>query len=96
MKYLNSFVFLGLMIVVAGCQKKEKPQPAKKSSHSKKAVKAKKTKPTVLETKKSVAAKKNHKKADAHKKSKPAKKQHKKVVDDKKKKSEAFVSGYGF
>ena len=29
MKYLNSLVFLGLMVMVAGCQKKDSVQPKK-------------------------------------------------------------------
>jgi len=61
MKYLNSIVFFGLMIMVAGCQKKEKPQQPKKSSHhtsAHDAKAAKKTGPTVLKTKKSVDSKK--------------------------------------
>ena len=93
MKYLNSVVFLGLMILVAGCQKKEQPQEPKKASHhtsahDAKAMKAKKTGPTVLETKKSAAAKKNSQKStekDDHKKLAAPKKDIKKSVDNKNK-----------
>jgi len=70
MKHLNSLIFLGLMIFVAGCQKKEKPEPTKspvkKSAQvvkAKKSVEPKKQGPTKLETKKSVAAKATVKKA---------------------------------
>lgn len=79
MKHLNSLIFLGLMIFVAGCQKKEKPEPAKSPAKksgqvvkAKTSVEPKKQGPTKLETKKSVAAKATVKKVVA-KKTAPAK-----------------------
>jgi hypothetical protein len=74
MKYLNSLIFLGLMVFVAGCQKKDQPQP-KKNAHKvvAKDAKVKKQGPTKLETKKSAA-----------KKAEPVKKHDAKKVADKK------------
>ena len=34
MKYLNSLVFLGLLVMVSGCQKKEKVEPKKSGHHA--------------------------------------------------------------
>ena len=69
MKYLNSLVFLGLMVMVAGCQKKEKVEPKKgshhTSAHDAKAAKGHKQGPTKLETKKS-AMHKDHEKKNSH------------------------------
>lgn len=75
MKYINTLVFLGLMVFVAGCQKQEKAtaNKAKKGSHhtsahdaklahGKKESHPKKQGPTKLETKKSVAVKHDDKK----------------------------------
>ncbi len=96
MKYLNSLVFLGLMIMVAGCQKKDKDQPKKAShhtsAHAAKAAQGGKKGPTKLETKKSAAHKAEVKKvapvaqAKADKDSKKAapKKDMKKAADNKK------------
>lgn len=87
MKYLNSLVFLGLMVLVAGCQKKEKSEPKKAAHHTSAKVakekKAAKKGPTKLETKKSAAQK------NASKKVAPKK------AADKKKKSEAKIQAYG-
>ena len=103
MKYLNSLVFLSLMVLVAGCQKKEQEQPKKashKSSSKKEEHKVKKSGPTMLETKKSVSVKKDHKngsdkvtkttvteKKESGKMDKKAS-DHKKAADKKYKKSE--------
>lgn len=60
MKYLNSLVFLSMMILVAGCQKSEKLQPKKEkhkqTAQHKKTHVVKKQGPTMLQTKKSAAA----------------------------------------
>lgn len=69
MKYLNSLVFLGLMVLVAGCQKKEKAEP-KKAAHYTSAKVAKEKKaakkgPTKLETKKSAMYKKDGNKSES-------------------------------
>ena len=103
MKYLNSLVFLGLLVMVAGCQKKEKVEPKKAShhtsAHNAKASKAGKQGPTKLETKKSVMHKndgvKPEAKSAAVKKSdnkakevKAPKKNDVKKADPKKKKSD--------
>ncbi len=97
MKYINSLVFLGLMIFVAGCQKKE--QQPKKNAHkgAQKAAHVKKEGPTKLETKKSVAKQDDkkvaQKKAQSAKKAAPAKKandkKHVAKKDDKKSKDKA-------
>ena len=51
MKYLNSLVFLGLMVMVAGCRKKDNAQPKKAAKQpAAKAVKDKKG-PKKLEAK---------------------------------------------
>lgn len=75
MKYLNSLVFLGLMVMVAGCQKKEKVEPKKSAQSSAKVVKKEKVGPKKLETKKSVTPKK----AVVEKKSVSKKNEHKKA-----------------
>jgi hypothetical protein len=68
MKYLNSLVFLGLMVMVAGCQKKDKVEPKKGSHHTSvqvvKEVKGGKKGPTKLETKKSAVYKNDGKKSE--------------------------------
>jgi len=55
MKYLNSIVFLGMMLMVTGCQKKEKSQPKKAAQapmhHTKKSDAMKKHEPKKMEHK---------------------------------------------
>lgn len=58
MKYLNSLVFLGLMVMVAGCQKKDKVQPKKTAGKSSAKVVKDKKGPKKLEAKKVVDKKK--------------------------------------
>ena len=101
MKYLNSLVFLGLMVFVAGCQKKEHQDKKNGQKGAQKAAHVKKQGPTKLETKKSavkhddkkvVAKKSEPKKAADVKKAEPKKAVDKKQVakkDDKKSKDKA-------
>ncbi len=80
MKYINSLVFLSLMVLVAGCQKKGQQQVKKGNAQvAAKQVKAKKQGPTKLETKKSAANNKNKKQQAA-----PAKQGAKQKDNDKK------------
>lgn len=84
MKYLNSLVFLSLMVFVAGCQKKEQPQAKKyENKVAAQKQKVKKQGPTQLETKKSVAGKLDAKKVESAKKVQPKKVEPKKNVDKK-------------
>ncbi|MDP3787952.1 MAG: hypothetical protein Q8Q60_01375 [Candidatus Chromulinivorax sp.] len=58
MKYLNSLVFLGLLVVVAGCQKKESSKSAADKKHQVKKA------PTKLQTKKSASYKNDGEKSE--------------------------------